>query len=61
METEPSSTIGETILNNTRPPTAEDPGMAGGSIKTLVNLFDVILKKHEAEETDEEVRLSDQE
>ena len=38
--------VSEIILENTKPASQDDPGMTGGSIITLVNLYRGLLTKH---------------
>jgi hypothetical protein len=46
VSTEDSTVLGETIANNTVPPSAGDPGLMGGSILRLVGLLPAVLAKH---------------
>ena len=51
-----SEIILETILENTKPASHDDPGMDGGSILALVNMFEGLLAKHDQEDGSTEDR-----
>jgi hypothetical protein len=42
--------VSETILENTEPASEDDPGMTGGSIVALVNMYRELLTKHDQED-----------
>ena len=42
--------VSETILENTKPATEDDPGMTGGSHVALVNMYRGLLTKHDHED-----------
>jgi hypothetical protein len=56
VDTEDSGVLGETMAQNTLPPSDEDPGLTGGSVLRLVNLLPAVLDKHEDEGPAEQER-----